>query len=98
MSTYVTLNDPLGTTTLAYDINDVGKIVGYYFDNNDVLHGFLDLNGSYTALNDPSAAPVAEKALLRTASTPRARSSGITRQQRRLSWLPLQQRHLHHAR
>jgi probable HAF family extracellular repeat protein len=55
--TYATLNDPSGTNgTTAHDINDVGQIVGVFQDSNNIQHGFLYSNGTYTTLNDPSAA------------------------------------------
>ena len=55
--TYTTLNDALGTNgTFPFDINDVGQIVGVFQDSNNIQHGFLYSNGTYTTLNDPSAA------------------------------------------
>ena len=43
---YTTLDDPNAGTgafqgTLAYGINDAGKVVGFYYDANNVVHGFL---------------------------------------------------------
>ncbi len=42
--------------TYAKGINDAGQIVGYYYDANNNVHGFVDNGGTYTTLNDPSAA------------------------------------------
>jgi probable HAF family extracellular repeat protein len=54
---YTTLNDTLGTNgTSPFGINDVGQIVGIFQDSNNIQHGFLYSNGTYTTLNDPSAA------------------------------------------
>ena len=53
---YSSLNDPLGTNgTVPFGINVSGEIVGNYVDSNDVLHGFLYSNGTYTSITDPSA-------------------------------------------
>jgi probable HAF family extracellular repeat protein/VCBS repeat-containing protein len=55
MLCYISLNDPLATDgTYAEGINDLGQVVGYYFDNSG-LHGFLYSGGSYTTINDPLA-------------------------------------------
>ena len=52
--TYTTVDDPLGTEgTIAYGINDNGKIVGAYTDNAGLDHGFLLSHGQYTTLDDP---------------------------------------------
>jgi probable HAF family extracellular repeat protein len=46
----------LGTTsTAALGINNAGQIVGSYSDSGLKGHGFLYTNGTYTALDDPSA-------------------------------------------
>jgi uncharacterized membrane protein len=51
---YTTLVDPLAPySTYATGINDAGQIVGY-----TDAHGFLDSGGTYTTLDDPSAAIV----------------------------------------
>ncbi len=66
-SSYVSLDAskqfPEATQTGASGINDLGKIVGYYFDANGAGHGFLYScdtptkcsKGVFTALNDPMA-------------------------------------------
>jgi probable HAF family extracellular repeat protein len=41
----------------AYGINNRGDIVGTYVDSNNVQHGYLYSNGSYTTLNAPGGAP-----------------------------------------
>jgi probable HAF family extracellular repeat protein len=43
------------TSTKAMGVNDAGQIVGYDVDSQGVNHGFLDVNGTFTALNDPNA-------------------------------------------
>src|SRR5262245_8282024 len=60
--TYTTIDDPLDTGTMepiGIAINNMGQIVGNYTDSKNgisVGHGFLYSNGTYTTLNDPSAA------------------------------------------
>jgi probable HAF family extracellular repeat protein len=53
---YITLDDPLGYSTVALGINEHnGQIVGY-FDGSQYpggVHGFLYSNGQYTTLDDP---------------------------------------------
>ncbi len=46
---------PGAAATYAYGINDNGDIVGTYTDNSGVYHGFLDVNGSFSSINDPLA-------------------------------------------
>jgi probable HAF family extracellular repeat protein len=54
--TFTPVDDPLGTNgTFPLDINNAGQIVGNYIDSNGNLYGFLDNNGTYTTINDPSA-------------------------------------------
>ena len=62
--TFTTLHDPSaahGTVywgtggTRAFAINNSGQVVGVYIDANETPHGFLYNNGTYTALDDPSA-------------------------------------------
>jgi probable HAF family extracellular repeat protein len=61
---YTTLQDPLAAVattpinvglkgTVATDINNVGQIVGYYFDSSSDAHGFVLNNGTYTTVDDP---------------------------------------------
>src|ERR1051325_8274747 len=40
------------TQTFAYDLNNLGQVVGYY-TNNSNPHGFVYSNGSYTSFDDP---------------------------------------------
>ena len=55
--TYSTLDDPSAAYgTYANGINDNGEVVGYFYDSNDVAHGFVESDGNYTQLDDPSAA------------------------------------------
>ena len=49
----------MGTSTVATGVNNNGLIVGYFADASGT-HGFLDNNGSFTTLNDPSAANFTE--------------------------------------
>ncbi len=55
---YTTLDDPNSGTGLSggtypQGINARGQIVGYYFDNSGIQHGFLLSKGVYTPLDDP---------------------------------------------
>lgn len=61
---YTTLDDPNAGSfpggnpqqgTVAAGINELGQIVGYYFDNIGNAHGFLLIGGQYITLNDPNA-------------------------------------------
>jgi probable HAF family extracellular repeat protein len=55
---YTTIDDPLATNgTVPTAINDLGQIVGYYFDSTGT-HGFLYSGGIYTTLNDPTAGTI----------------------------------------
>jgi probable HAF family extracellular repeat protein len=48
---------PGSEETYAYAINDLGQIVGYYFDSGGVSsYGFLDTNGVYQTIAVPGAA------------------------------------------
>jgi uncharacterized membrane protein len=51
------LNDPLAGSlgTIARGINDLGKIVGGYFDSSGAEHGFIfnTGTGTWTTINDP---------------------------------------------
>jgi probable HAF family extracellular repeat protein len=47
--TYTTLDDPLGTNTQAFDINDAGEIVGQY----SFSQSFLYSGGVFTTVDDP---------------------------------------------
>jgi probable HAF family extracellular repeat protein len=51
---FTTINDPSGSNTNAYGINDAGQIVGSYLDIGGVSHGFVDVSGVFTTLDDPS--------------------------------------------
>jgi probable HAF family extracellular repeat protein len=54
--TYTTIDVPgaIPGTTFAYDINDLGQIVGTY-SANGASHGFLYSGGLYTNIDDPAA-------------------------------------------
>jgi len=56
-TTFVTLDDPAASVygTSALGINDAGLIVGTYYDINDVAHGFLYEDGSYTNFDCPNS-------------------------------------------
>src|SRR5947209_1476717 len=49
-----TLDDPSGSGTQAYGVNDMDQIVGAYANVTGV-HGFLLSGGIYTTLDDPLA-------------------------------------------
>jgi hypothetical protein len=52
--TYTTISDPFATGyTLAIGINDSGEVSGYYSDGTGT-HGFVETNGTYVTINDPS--------------------------------------------
>ena len=54
---FTDINDPLAVHgTYASGVNDAGEIVGYYYDANYDLHGFIYNDGTYLTLDDPSAA------------------------------------------
>jgi uncharacterized membrane protein len=56
--TFITINNPLavgGTYADSAGINDLGAIVGTYLDSNSVAQGFLDIDGNFTTLTDPTA-------------------------------------------
>src|SRR5712691_1756464 len=59
---YATLDDPMASNlpmahnlsgTYAQSINAAGQVVGYYYDSNQIAHGFLYSGGTYTTLDDP---------------------------------------------
>ena len=50
--TYTEFDVPGAILPVPTAINNVGQIVGYYFDGSD-FHGFLDVNGAFTTLDDP---------------------------------------------
>jgi hypothetical protein len=39
----------------AYGVNDHGEIVGVYFANHGVCHGFIDIAGRFTTFDEPDA-------------------------------------------
>jgi probable HAF family extracellular repeat protein len=55
---YATLDDPFATNglngTYAFDINDGGTVVGYYYAGGGA-HGFVESGGSYVNLDYPGA-------------------------------------------
>jgi len=55
--TFVAINNPLavnGTYAGSEGINDSGTIVGTYLDDNSVAQGFIDINGNFTTVTDPT--------------------------------------------
>jgi probable HAF family extracellular repeat protein len=54
--------DPLGLSTVANDINNLGQIVGSY-SNLGGTYGFLLSGGTYITLDDPVAKPGTTQAL-----------------------------------
>ena len=56
MSTYKTVDDPLGVDgTEIYGVNNNGEVVGSYQDASDDTHGFIDVDGTFTTIDVPSA-------------------------------------------
>src|SRR5262249_29589079 len=55
--TFTTLGGPPGNTGIhgPFGINDVGQIVGSYYDATGGPHGFLLSGGIYTTIDDPQA-------------------------------------------
>jgi probable HAF family extracellular repeat protein len=52
---YVVLDDPARAgATVAFGINNLGQIVGYYLGSDGNDHGFVYNNGGYTSLDDPA--------------------------------------------
>src|SRR6516164_10076428 len=74
--TYTTIDFRSATLTFAQGINAAGQIVGTYQDASGGTHGFLYFNGFHGTIDDPLA--TGPSAPLRRASTPRARSLGLT--------------------
>ena len=54
--TVTSFSVPAATTTLAYEINNIKKlVVGYYIDASGILHGYYrDANGALHFPIDPS--------------------------------------------
>jgi hypothetical protein len=52
--TFTTIAYPGSSSTFASGIDVAGRIVGYYVDGG-VTHGFLQSNGSYSAIDYPGA-------------------------------------------
>jgi uncharacterized membrane protein len=57
IGTYTTIDPPVTVGTVALGINNKGAIVGgaYYDVNGTTGRGFLDVNGTFTAIDDPFA-------------------------------------------
>lgn len=53
--TFNTIDFPGAVFTFATDINDSGQIVGEYFNNFGIRHGFLLSNGTFTTIDFPGA-------------------------------------------
>ena len=95
-STYTPLNDPSGTNgTAAYGINDAGQIVGVYYDSSVTAHGFLYNGGNYTTLDGPSG----NTGTIARGINDAGQIVGYYFDSNgNVARLPLQRRHLHHAR
>lgn len=52
--TFTSLDNPAGSATQPFGINDLGQIVGYYIDGSG-YHGFLYSSGNFTKIDEPSA-------------------------------------------
>ena len=52
---YTTIDDPLGVYgTSVNGINNLGQVVGTYWDANNIAHAFVESGGTYTTLIYPS--------------------------------------------
>jgi hypothetical protein len=51
--TYKTVNDPHGIQQQAYNVNDLGQIVGSYEDASGSFHGYELSGGKFTEINVP---------------------------------------------
>jgi hypothetical protein len=53
-----TISGPLAPafSTLTAAINDAGVVAGEYFDASEVVHGFTELHGMFTPVEDPAGA------------------------------------------
>jgi hypothetical protein len=47
----------LAGNTEAFVINEKGAVVGFYLDAGFVNHGFLDVGGVFTTIDDPDSTP-----------------------------------------
>jgi len=65
-ATWITVEVPDSSSTLAYGINDSEEIVGSYTDASRFIHGFLLRNGVYTTLDVPGALTTAARAINNT--------------------------------
>jgi hypothetical protein len=48
-------SDPANGGTATYSVNNQGQIVGYFYDNKDVEHGYIKTGPAFTILNYPGA-------------------------------------------
>jgi hypothetical protein len=53
--TFTTIDVPGATNTLAGGLNNLDHIVGYYTQSDGIFHGFLDVGGMFTSIDDPTA-------------------------------------------
>jgi probable HAF family extracellular repeat protein len=54
--TFVAFSDPSALLyTFAKGIDDAGQVVGYYYDSQQRTHGFLEMNGRFTKIDDPAS-------------------------------------------
>ena len=52
---YSVLDDPAAAgATVAFGINSLGQIVGYYLGGDAKNHGFLYSSGTYSSIDDPA--------------------------------------------
>jgi probable HAF family extracellular repeat protein len=55
---FTTIYVPGSTFTIAYGINNLGQIVGYFgvpSPGNNIAHGFIYEGGNFTTIDDPDA-------------------------------------------
>jgi uncharacterized membrane protein len=52
---YVSFDVPNATVTRPWDINNLGVIVGTFYDQNEIQHGFRLADGNFTSIDFPGA-------------------------------------------
>ncbi len=59
-STYIPENFPGSAQTQVVGINDGGETVGFWIDGAGVQHGFTDIGGTFTSVNNPMTTTVTQ--------------------------------------
>ena len=52
---FTTIDYPGANATIAFGNDELGEIVGLYFDADGVGHGFLLSNGTFTSIDPPAS-------------------------------------------